>query len=33
VKNHLSTAVVMRSYREMEIGDRVEMRPQGAGGP
>jgi hypothetical protein len=33
VKNHLSTAIVMRSYREMEIGDRVEMRPQGAGGP
>jgi hypothetical protein len=34
VKNHLSTTIVMRSYREMEIGDRVEMRPpQGAGGP
>jgi hypothetical protein len=33
VKSNLSTAIVVRSFRELEIGDRVEMRPQGAGGP
>jgi hypothetical protein len=34
VKDRLSTAVVVRSVKELVAGDRVEMHPQGgAGGP
>ncbi|MCA1829091.1 MAG: LysM peptidoglycan-binding domain-containing protein, partial [Myxococcales bacterium] len=31
-KEHLSTAVVVRSVRELQPGDTVEMHPSGAGG-
>jgi nucleoid-associated protein YgaU len=33
VKDRLSTAVVVRSVKELQAGDLVEMRPQGSGGP
>ena len=33
VKRNLSTAIVVRSVRELEVGERVVMRVQGAGGP
>jgi nucleoid-associated protein YgaU len=33
VKDRLSTAVVVRSVKELRKGDVVEMRPQGSGGP
>jgi hypothetical protein len=32
VKEHVSTALVTRSLRELLIGDRVEMRAAGGGG-
>src|SRR5216683_2283757 len=33
VKDRLSTAVVVRSVKELRKGDVVEMHPQGSGGP
>ena len=33
VKDRLSTAVVVKSVKELQAGDLVEMRPQGSGGP
>jgi hypothetical protein len=32
VRDSLSTAIVVRSIREIEAGDRVQMRPAGSGG-
>ena len=32
-KEHLSTAIVVKSIRELQAGDDVEMRTSGAGGP
>ncbi len=32
-KEHLSTAIVIKSVRELQTGDAVEMRASGAGGP
>ena len=32
-KDHLSTAIVIKSVRELQAGDVVEMRASGAGGP
>jgi hypothetical protein len=32
VKERASTALVTRSLRELAIGDRVEMRPEGGAG-
>ena len=32
-KEHLSTAIVIKSVRELQAGDLVEMRTSGAGGP
>jgi len=32
VKDHASTALVTRSLVELYVGDRIEMRPEGAGG-
>ena len=32
-KEHLSTAIVIKSVRELQAGDQVEMRAAGAGGP
>jgi hypothetical protein len=32
VKDHASTALVTRSLTELFVGDRIEMRPEGAGG-
>ena len=31
-KDHLSTAIVIKSVRELQAGDQVEMRTAGAGG-
>jgi LysM domain len=33
VKDRLSTAVVVKSVKELVPGDKVEMHPQGSGGP
>jgi nucleoid-associated protein YgaU len=33
VKDRLSTAVVVRSVKELQAGDKVEMHPHGSGGP
>jgi hypothetical protein len=34
VRDRLSTAVVVKSVKELQAGDRVEMHPQGSsGGP
>jgi hypothetical protein len=33
VKDRLSTAVVVKSVKELQAGDMVEMHPQGSGGP
>jgi nucleoid-associated protein YgaU len=33
VKDRLSTAVVVKSVKELQAGDVVEMHPQGSGGP
>jgi LysM repeat protein len=33
VKDRLSTAVVVKSVKELKPGDKVEMHPQGTGGP
>jgi LysM repeat protein len=33
VKDRLSTAVVVKSVKELIPGDRIEMHPQGSGGP
>ncbi len=32
-REHLSTAIVIKSVRELKAGDQVEMRSSGAGGP
>jgi len=33
VKDRLSTAVVVKSVKELQAGDLVEMHAQGSGGP
>ena len=33
VKDRLSTAVVVKSVKELQAGDVIEMHPQGSGGP